>query len=69
MTKCEMAVEIASKLFGKKVGADNWKVRDLVRRRKSDLADLLKMADRVDFPVDRRSCGRITIRTIRIGRV
>jgi hypothetical protein len=63
MTKREIAIYIADTLFGKhlsgdpSVGPNNWKVRDLVKMRKSpDLVDLYKMAERV-----RRGTANATI--------
>jgi len=48
MTKQEIAVEIASALFGTRVLSDNWKVRDLVKLKKDVLLDLYKMAEKAD---------------------
>lgn len=46
MTKKEMAIQIASALFGKKVDENNWKVIDLQKRKKDDLEDLLNLAEK-----------------------
>ena len=41
-----MAIQIASALFGKKVDENNWKVIDLMKRKKDDLADLVNLAEK-----------------------
>ena len=56
MTKHELAIEIASALFGKRVGADNWKVRNLRKRSKKDLEDLCHMAKKACPTVVKSEC-------------
>jgi hypothetical protein len=47
MNKIEMAIKIVSALFGKKVNADNWKVKDLMKRTKAELESHMRLADRI----------------------
>jgi len=48
MTKKEMAIEIASALLNAPVNENNWKVKDLMKRTKSELESHMKLADRIN---------------------
>ena len=47
MKKLDLAVRIASALFNKTVQEDHPKVKDLMKRTKSELEDHCKIADRI----------------------
>jgi hypothetical protein len=47
MNKIEMAIKIATALFGIEVNANNWKVKDLMKRTKAELESHLRLADRI----------------------
>lgn len=48
MTKLQMSIKLASALFGKKVDANNWKVKDLMKRKKTELESHMRLADRIN---------------------
>lgn len=48
MTKKQMAITLASALFGKRVDENNWKVKDLMKRKKSELESHMALADRIN---------------------
>jgi hypothetical protein len=47
MKKIEMAIKIASALFGIEVNENNWKVKDLMKRTKAELESHMRLADRI----------------------
>ena len=49
MTKKEMAIQIATALFGKKVDETNWKVQDLMKRKKDELESHMNLADKINM--------------------
>ena len=53
MTKKEMAIKLASALFCKTVDENNWKVKDLMKRKKSELESHMNLADRINYADER----------------
>ena len=53
MTKKEMSIELASALFGKRVDENNWKVKDLMKRNKTELESHMRLADRINYADER----------------
>ena len=47
MTKLQMSIKIASALLNAPVNANNWKVKDLMKRSKSELESHMRIADRI----------------------
>jgi hypothetical protein len=57
MTKIKMAVKIASALLNTQVDKTNWKVNDLMRRTKADLASHMYLADKILTGDDKWNSG------------
>ena len=47
MTKLQMSIKIASALLNADVDGTNWKVKDLMKRKKEELESHMKIADRI----------------------
>ena len=51
MKKIDLALYIASVLFGKVVDETNWQVRDLMKKKKTELEDLYFMAEKAEMSI------------------